>query len=91
MATTLTELNPVEGVGQGDNPVPMTAMDPTAWDANNLLGRYHVWRIASQYPIPGSAVLNDYRRVERAPTEQRKDAEAAAVRAAFEQREEVKG
>ena len=41
---------------------PLSAVDPASWDPHNLMGRYHLWKIKSKFPIPGSAVLNDARR-----------------------------
>ena len=87
---TLGELDPVGDPGGDGGAFEMSAVDPTSWHANNLLGRYHTWRIGSAYPIPGTAVLNDLRRATRAPTAAAKEAEALALRAAAERREEIK-
>jgi hypothetical protein len=56
------------------------------WDADNLLGRYHLWRIKSKFPIPGSVLLNDYRRRGRGMTVEAVEADVAALRAAEEVR-----
>ena len=60
--------------------------DKTSWDADNLLGRYHLWRIKSKYPIPGSVVLNDYRRRGRGVTMDALDREVAAMKKREEDR-----
>jgi hypothetical protein len=84
----LGELNPLEGV-DGEGPVAGYSADPTTWDPNNLLGRYHLWRITSKFPVPGTAVMNDLRRRNRLTTAAEKDAEAAVIRQNFEKREEA--
>lgn len=84
----LGELNPLEGV-DGEGPVAEYSADPTTWDANNLLGRYHLWRITSKFPIPGTAVMNDLKRRNRLTTAAEKEAEAAVIRQNFEKREEA--
>lgn len=88
--SNLVELNPIDVLGDDDEPVvDFQATDPTSWDANNLLGRYHVWKIASKFPIPGSAVLNDFKRRQLGPTADELEIQASKMRKEFETREEV--
>ena len=88
--SNLAELNPIDVLGDDDEPlVDFQATDPTSWDGNNLLGRYHVWKIASKFPIPGSAVLNDYKRRQLGPTADELEVQTSKIRKEFEAREEV--
>lgn len=89
---TLSELNPLDAAAGGDvdggDGVPLS--DPTTWDVNNLLGRYHIWKIASKFPIPGSAVVYDHKRRAGGPTAAELEERALAVRKEFEKKEEAK-
>jgi hypothetical protein len=87
--SNLAELNPVDAAGEDEEPVDFQATDPTSWDANNLLGRYHVWKIASRFPIPGSAILNDYKRRQAGPTAAELEDKVEKLRKDFESREDI--
>ena len=89
MIPNLAELDPLVGIDADEAPPDGVQTDPTSWDANNLLGRYHIWRIGSKFPIPGSAVANDYKRLLRAPTAADKQAEVDKLHKEFEHREEI--
>ena len=58
---------------------PTVLHDRASWDVDNLLGRYHLWKIHSRFPIPGSVLLNDYRRRGRGVTYAAVDKEVTAM------------